>query len=292
MSAQQSSYINLKVEVWILSIVREINHVGIIVSDISASLRLYRDLLGGTIIRDQHSPDGSGRTVYVQLALGVVELIKAKFPPDTRMGFSYIAFLTAFDIDINTAADTVRSAGYVITAEPRPTMSGDGFLCFFKDAAGCSYELLQREKDTRISDLKNDFITKFDHISIRVDNESAANTGHLIGGVLGLPVGRCMEIGDNLQQSYCIGPDSIGLINSKNVPRPANPLSRLVFYIPDCFKLHQYLTENGIEASEVRPASYGDFNLFIVTGPDGEQLEFLDICSFNPQGFAPISVLE
>jgi len=85
-----------------------------------------------------------------------------------------------------------------------------------------------------------------------------------------------MEIGDNFWQSYCIEDNSIGLYDSKSVPRPDSPLSMLVFNIADCFDLQRHLTENGIESTEVRPAGVGDFNLFFATGPDGEKLAFFD----------------
>jgi|GEM_PF-1647322 len=259
-----------------MAMIREINHVGIRVANMDASLRLYRDLLGGTVIRDTHSADGTKHIVYVQLALGVVELIGGDFPEDDHTGLDHVAFLLAQDTDIHTAISAVQDAGYTVMVKPTPTMAGDGYIAFFKDMANCKYELIQRKENTRIPDLKNERIKKFDHISIRVDNDSAENTRHLVQDVLGLAAGRTLEIGDNSWKSYCVNSDNIGLFDSKDKPRPENPLALLVFDVVDCFDLHKHLTKHDIKATDVRPSGIGDYNLFFAVGPDGENLEFLD----------------
>lgn len=256
--------------------IREINHVGIRTADMAGALRLYRDLLGGRIIRDVWSVDGARHIVYVQLANGVVELIGGDWPPGTLLGLHHIAFMIGRDLDLQAATERVRAAGYAITIEPMPALSGVGHIAFFEDAAGCTYELIQREENIRIPDLQNEFISKFDHISIRVDNESAENTRHLVQDILGIHPGRNLQIGENFWQSYTMGGDSIGLFDSKDRPRPANPLALLVFDVKNCQRLFEHLTKNGIEATEPRPAGIGDFNLFFATGPDGERLEFIE----------------
>jgi len=260
-----------------MAIAREINHVGIRTSDMAASLHLYRDLLGGKVIRDARSADGTRHIVYVQLALGVVELIGGQFPPDTQMGLDHIAFLISEDLDIHAALAAVQKAGYESVMEPRPATSGEGYIAFFRDKAGCRYELMQRNDEARIADLKNERIKKFDHISIRVDNESEENTRHLITNVLGLPAGRTLEIGSNSWKSYCLGSDSIGLFNSKSEPRPEKPLALLVFDVFDCTELHRFLSEtNVIGLTDIHHSDILDCKLFFATGPDGERLEFLE----------------
>jgi len=242
-----------------------------------ASLRLYRDLLGGTIIRNFKSEDGAVRIVYIQLAEGVVELILGKPNEDgSNMGLQHIAFLTAFDTDIHQAVQTVRDAGYKITVEPKPGRSAPGMMAFFQDKGGCTYELLQREEDIRIPGLKNERITEINHLSIRVDDETAEDTKNLLTNILGLKPDRHLQIGDADWRSYRIGPDSIGLFNTKDKPRPEKTLALIVFNVTDVFEMHKHLTESGIEGTEPRAAGIGDFHIIFATGPDGERLEFLD----------------
>ena len=253
--------------------IRELNHVGIRVADLDASLRLYRDILGGVVIKDAQTADGAMRVVYVQLANGVVELISNKTGGD--FGLHHIAFLLADGVDIKQAAERVRSAGYEISVEPKPATTA-GFHCFFTDAGGCVYELIQREDSFRIDGLENEHIKCLDHVSIRVDNTTVGNVDALLKDVLEMDEGRKMEIGPYLWHSRRIGADSIGLFNTLEQARPDKTLALLVFDVENTFDMHRHLTENGIEVTEPRAAGIGDFHLIFATGPDGEKLEFLD----------------
>jgi len=255
--------------------IRELNHVGIRVADLDVSLRLYRDILGGVVIKDAQTADGAMRVVYVQLANGVVELVSNKVAGD--FGLHHIAFLLADDVDINHAAERVRDAGYTIVVEPKPATTA-GFHCFFTDVGGCMYELIQREDSFRIEGLssKNERIKCLDHISIRVDNTTVGNVDALLKDVLGMGEGRKMEIGPYLWHSRRIGADSIGLFNTLEQARPDKTLALLVFDVYDTHDMHRHLTEYGIEVTEPRAAGIGDFHLIFATGPDGERLEFLD----------------
>jgi len=257
-----------------MSIVKELDHTGIRVADMDASLRLYRDLLGGTVIRDFTPTDGSMRLVYIQLAQGVLELISLKSPQNAQMGLAHIAFKLPQDADIYAAAQAVRNAGYNITVEPKPASSSLGQICFFEDMAGCTYELVKSEQNDHIANLANERILRLHHISIRVDNQSVANTENLLGNVLGLARGHSLEIGDNTWQSYKIGDNLIGLFNTKAAPRPPRPLALVVFDITDAADMRRHLVENGIEVTDIMTAGIGD--IIFATGPDGEKLEFIE----------------
>ena len=258
-----------------LSVLRELNHVAIRVADMDASLRLYRDLLGGKVIRDAKTPDGTGHFVYVQIAEGVIELIQGK-PGADNLGLQHIAFLTAHDKDINQAADAVRDRGYTFTVEPKESSSKDGYLCFFKDNGGTVYEFIQREEDIRLPNLKNERVLEFDHISIRVDDESRADTEDLVTNVFKMPVRRIYERPGARMAYYKFGIDTIELLYGADKPRPANPIIHIALRVPDTKEIYHYLTENGISATEPNESGLGGFFISNATGPDGEIIEFLD----------------
>ena len=258
-----------------MSVVRELNHVAIRVADMDASLRLYRDLLGGTVIRDARSPDGKGHFVYVQLADGVIEFIQGQ-PGAANLGLQHIAFLTSRDKDIHQAAEAARARGYTFTVEPKESSSKDGYLCFFKDNGGTVYEFIQREENIRIPNLKNERILEFDHISIRVDDESRADTEDLVQNVFEMPIRRVYERPGAHMAYYKFGPDTIELLYGADKPRPANPIIHIAFRVPDSKEMYRYLTENGISATEPKESGLGGFFITNATGPDGEIIEFLD----------------
>ena len=268
-----------------MSVLRELNHVAIRVADMDASLRLYRDLLGGKVIRDAKAPDGKGHFVYVQLAEGVIELIQGK-PGADNLGLQHIAFLTSHDTDIHGAAEAARARGYTFTVEPKEAASKDGYLCFFKDNGGTVFEFIQRTEDIRIPGLKNDRILEFDHISIRVDDESRADTEDLVKNVFQMPLRKIYERAGAHMAYYKFGPDTIELLYGADKPRPANPIIHIALRVADSKEMHKYLTENGISATEPKESGLGGFYITNATGPDGEIIEFLDRPSmdeYNPK---------
>jgi len=263
-----------------MSVVRELNHVAIRVADMDATLRLYRDLLGGKVIRDAKSPDGKGHFVYVQLAEGVIEFIKGN-PGADNLGLQHIAFLTAKDQDINSATDAARKRGYQITVEPKLAASGDGYLAFFKDIGGTTFEFIQRNEDIRLPGLKNELILEFDHISIRVDDESLKDTRELVTGPLGMKVRRIFEKPGSIMEYYQYGPDTIELLYGKDKPRPAQPIVHIALRVQCTEEIYQLLTKNGIAATKPKESGLGGFYITNATGPDGEVIEFVDRCSLD-----------
>lgn len=263
-----------------MAVVRELNHVAIRVANMDESLRLYRDLLGGTVIRDVKGPEGKGHFVYVQLAEGVIELIQGK-PGGANLGLQHIAFLTAKDQDINSAADAARARGYNFTVEPKMATSGDGYLAFFQDKGKATFELIQRDEDIRIAGLKNEQILEFDHISIRVDDESYKDTQELVTGILGMKERRIFQKPGTAMEYYQLGPDTIELLYGKNKPRPEQPIIHIALRVPCTQAMYEKLTANGFTASEPKESGMGGFYITNATGPDGEIIEFLDRCSLD-----------
>jgi len=262
-------------EMIVLAVVRELNHVAIRVANMDESLRFYRDILGGTVIRDVRGPEGKGHFVYVQLAEGVIELIQGK-AGSPNLGLQHIAFLTSKSHDINSAADAAREKGYEFTVEPKMATSGDGYLCFFKDKGGATYEFIQRDEDIRIPGLKNDKILEFDHISIRADETSYTDTQELLQGLLGMKVRRLFEKPNTAMEYYQIGPDTIEILYGKNKPKPDQPIIHIALRVPCAKEMYELLTTNGITASVPNESGMGGFFITNATGPDGEIVEFLD----------------
>ena len=263
-----------------MTVVKELNHVAIRVANMDESLRLYRDLLGGKVIRDVKGPEGKGHFVYIQLAQGVIELIQGQ-PGADNLGLQHIAFLTAKNEDIHSASDAARARGYSFTVEPKMAASGDGYLAFFKDKGGATFEFIQRDEDIRIAGLKNERILEFDHISICVDDSSRKDTRELITGILGMKVRRLFEKPGTVMEYYHLGVDTIELLYGENKPRPTQPIIHIAFRVPCAKEMYRHLTANGITASEPKESGMGGFFITNATGPDGEIIEFLDRCSLD-----------
>lgn len=265
-------------------IVRELNHVAIRVADMDKSVRLYRDLLGGQVIRDAWAPDGKGHFVYVQLAEGVIELIQG-VSGAANLGLQHIAFLTATGMPIGEAVKPVRARGYTFTVEPKLAASGDGYLSFFKDKGGVTYEFIQRDEDIRIPGLKNEKILEFDHISIRVDDETRVDTEEFLTQTLGMSVRKLFEKPGSTMGYYNMGPDTVELLYGVGKPRPEQPIIHIALRVKSAHEMYEYLTENGISCSKVFESGLKGFYITNVTGPDGEIIEFLDrgrMEDFNP----------
>ena len=259
----------------IVSVVRELNHIAVRTADMDAALHFYQGILGGKIIRNAPGPDGKTQFAYVQLAEGVIELIKGQ-PGGSNLGLQHIAFLTARSEDINSAADKARARGYQFTVEPKAASSGDGYLCFFKDKGGAVWEFIQREEDIRVPGLENERILEFDHIAVQVDDESCEDTKELVEGLLGMEFSRVLEKPGAVMSYYKLGPDRIMLYHVKDAPRPDNPIVHFGLRVPCARAMYEYLTANGVEASEPRVAGLGGFYVVDAVGPDGERLMFLD----------------
>lgn len=252
---------------------KELNHVAVRSGDMEKSIHFYVDLLGGEIIRDAQGAGGKGRFVYVQLAEGVIELIKGK-PGSDNLGLQHVAFLV--DEPIEDVHKKLVDMGYHFTIEPKLAASGDGYLAFFQDTSGALFEIIQREEDIRIPGLKNDHIEEFDHISIRVTDESYKICEDFYLNTLGFTVRRIMEKPNSVMSYYKFGPDTLETLYSKGKPKVEKPLGHIAFRVKDCFETKKYLESHGITCPEPKESGMGGFNIMNVTGPDGEILEFLD----------------
>ncbi len=260
--------------------IKELNHVAVRTGDMEASLHFYVDILGAKVIRDATSPDGKGRFVYVQLVDGVIEIIKGK-PGSDNLGLQHVAFLISDDTDIHQVHDKLVGMGYHFTVEPKPASSGDGYLAFFEDTSGAIFEVIQRKENIRIPGLKNEHLEEFDHISIRVTDDSYKQCEDFYLNTMGFEVRRILEKPKSVMSYYKFGPDTLETLYSVGKPKVEKPLCHIAFRVKDCFETKKYLESQGVACPEPKTSGMGDFHVMNITGPDGEILEFLDRVSLD-----------
>lgn len=138
--------------------IKELNHIGIRSAHMEESIALYKKALSGRIIRDAQSLDGASRFVYIQIGIGVLELISVKNEADE--GFAHVAFLLdgAVDDAYERLKDQVR-----FTVLPKKAGSGDGRLAFFEDKSGVIFEIIERKENVRMPAFETPLVKAFDH---------------------------------------------------------------------------------------------------------------------------------
>lgn len=129
----------------------EFNHAGIVVSDIEASTRFYRDLLGFDVVTSYKMP-GDWPITYLRLGGGQIELLGKKDVPQkssptdwgTSPGITHIGFKTD---DLDGVAARLKAAGVTFRSEPKTAGSGIGRLMFVYDPDFNEVEIIQRDVD-------------------------------------------------------------------------------------------------------------------------------------------------
>ncbi|MDR0998235.1 MAG: VOC family protein [Treponema sp.] len=255
--------------------IKELNHVAIRTAGMDKALGFYRDILGGTVIRDASSPDGKSRFVYVQIVDGVIELIQGTAGAD-NLGLQHIAYLVTDDTDLDAFAADLKQQGYRFTVEPKKTASGDGRLCFFEDKSGAVFELIQRKENIRIPNLGNPYILEFDHISVRLHDSNFKECNNFYLNTMGFTVRRILEKPGLVMHYYSWGKDTLETLYSEGREKDPKPLGHIAFRVEDTGKTKTYLEACGIECPAPKESGLGGFNIMNVKGPDGEILEFLD----------------
>ena len=129
----------------------EFNHAGIVVADIEASTRFYRDLLGFDVVTSYKMP-GDWPITYLRSGGGQIELLGKHAVPQragpgdwgTNPGITHIGFKTD---DLDGIAARLKQAGVQFKSEPRPAGSGIGRLMFVYDPDYNEVEIIQRDVD-------------------------------------------------------------------------------------------------------------------------------------------------
>ena len=253
--------------------IKELNHVGILTGNMDKSRQFYTEILGGTVIRDFINADNLSQFVYIQLALGVIELIRV--PTDSaNRGFAHVAFLIDDSKSIEENHSYLEGKGYEFTVAPKIAASGDGRLAFFKDDAGVILELIQRTEDVRIRDLVNPNITAFHHIAINASIEAAAKCEIFYTTDMGFTKTDSKMSSGGRKTLYKIQDDTVEVTEIGDAEALSHPLSHICLGVLDCFAMQKYLVANNMRCSDI--IIEDDHHLFNCFAPDGEQIVFTD----------------
>ena len=135
--------------------VRRIDHVAIVVRDLEAALRFYRDTLGIAPSRVLDFPQEGVRIAFLPLGGpggSEIELLQptdpetgiARFLEKRGEGLHHICLEVP---DIARALDELRAQGRAVLDEtPRPTAEGRGIFIHPRDTSGVLLELVQRDQ--------------------------------------------------------------------------------------------------------------------------------------------------
>lgn len=127
------------------ALVSGIHHISVHTADLDASLRLYRDLLGMTVVNEFGTPErrilllDSGDGSHIELTA------PASAPAHTPTAEAPLLHIALRSADVRGAVERVRNAGYAITVEPKDVQLGPqrAVIAFFTGPSGESIELFQ-----------------------------------------------------------------------------------------------------------------------------------------------------
>ncbi|WP_051389366.1 VOC family protein [Arthrobacter sp. 35W] len=245
----------------------ELNHFGILVEDIEASLDFYQKL-DAKIVFD-HTIDGlQVRIVYLQLAGGMIELIFVPVPSEaTRFGIDHLAFMTD---DLEGDYERLVRAGCSGDQAPKKAGTGNGTLAFLRRPDGARLELLERDVDFRVPDAGTGLVTRFDHYAYRVDDLAEAH--EFFTKTIGMAALEDMSTAEG--SFYNIGYDVLSLRTSAEEP---DAFEHFGLRVDDVDRALATLAERGVQpiapAAET-PSGHGR-NAFLAD-PDGVRIELLE----------------
>lgn len=121
------------------------SHTRFRVSDMDASIRFYRDLLGMEITEQSTSPRGS-KLVFLKFPQNDAELELCSFPSSGDVEVPEDLVHLAFEVDdLDHWMEKLKAAGAPITEGPIKSGSGSRFL-FTEDPDRYEIELIERPK--------------------------------------------------------------------------------------------------------------------------------------------------
>jgi catechol 2,3-dioxygenase-like lactoylglutathione lyase family enzyme len=235
-------------------IIRELNHVGLFTHDIDSSIAFYRDVLGGTLIRNAWSADGKSRFVYVQVGVSVLELIGAG--ADTQAGFAHVAYLTGAQ-GLDASYETLAAQGFTFSVPPKPAASGDGRLAFFRDLSGSTFELIQREENIRKPAFGTPAVAAFEGIALNVPPDKLSGIDAFYTQTLGLE-----------RRGNAWSGTRYGILGDHLIVRAGEPYGIDSIVLTAGMDARNTLAKSGVT---IVPSDADSFEVF---GPDGEKLVF------------------
>ncbi len=237
--------------------VKELNHVGLRMTDLEQGLRLYRDALGGKVILDAWALDGKGHIIYVQMGNTIIELILTKDP--TAQGFAHLAFLLKGQ-DLDKAYAKIAKQGYFFSIPPKMAGTGNGRLAFFDNGAELTLELIERTEDIRLQPFHSSLFTKIDHIAVAVPKDKQADTARIFVEELGFTKESDVR--------FSLGDDAVEFIRPTS---ETHPVDSLVFHTTNASAVMACLSDEGLSPEQTAPGHVE------VIGKAGEKLVFLQV---------------
>ncbi len=254
--------------------VYELNHVGVRIRDLDASLSFYTGALGAKVVDEAYIPGSRTDCVHIQIAGGLVELLRpADPPPGTTFGLDHLGFMTD-DLD-GEYARLVR-AGFPFDVPPKVAGSGRGRLAFLPDPSGVRVELLQREEEFRVAPSAGGVVRGLDHLSVTADDLPAAVAFY--GGRLGMrPLATLTDGADGATRAYFhFGEDAVELRHAA-IPEPGAPRIRhLGLRVDDVSAAADHLRAQGVPVETPTPSATGHGRAVTVHDPDGVPVVLLD----------------
>lgn len=120
----------------------EVNHVGIVVNDLDASLAFYRDTLGGEIIFQKPRLDGTVLITYLRVGDAYVELLLSTGADLGAPGPHHIGMQST---EINADHDALVAAGAEVIGAPARAGTGVGSTAMLGMPGGARLELVERD---------------------------------------------------------------------------------------------------------------------------------------------------
>ncbi len=254
----------------------ELNHVGIVIRDLDASLSFYQGLLGARVVYRGFIPASRTDVVYLQIAGGLLELLHRAEPPATEtFGMTHLAFLTD-DLDADYAR--LVGQGHAGLVAPKAAGSGVGRLAFVGDPNGARIELIQRDLPMRDGVIDHPIVKSFDHYSLRADDLDAALGFYQ--GAFGLKTLKILSVpATNLSIHYLhYGYDVLELLHRPAPDRTAPLFGHYALRVDDVDQALGYFAEHGVpaEPGTPKPAGTGIGRIGLIRDPDGVRIELVD----------------
>jgi catechol 2,3-dioxygenase-like lactoylglutathione lyase family enzyme len=259
----------------------ELNHVGVRIRDLDESLAFWVGILGAKVVSEAFIPSSRTDCVYLQIADGMVELLRPADPPEgATFGADHIAFMTD---DLDGEHQRLVDAGFTSLLAPKVAGTGRGRLAFVSDPSTVRVELLQREEDFRVDPIGG-FVRSLDHYSVAADDLDASVAFY--GGHLGLtPLATQTDAGGGRSAYFGLRDDAVEVHHAstqspsdRRSDRRSDPRIRHVgLRVDDVDATTERLRAHGVAiASEPAAAVDGHGRTSTVHDPDGVPVVLLD----------------
>lgn len=250
--------------------IHELNHLGIVVSDLERSVDFYTTQLGAQKVWEAKVEAAGMEIAYLQLAQGLVELLS--FADGTLpVGTNHLGFYSD-DLDADFAR--IVASGAEALVAPRLAGSGAGRQAIVLDPDGVSIELLQRDLPLRSGTVPHPHIQAIDHFALQASDHD--RTFSFYTGELGMSVARQIPIPalDTTLTYLHHGADVVEILPEVHGgPR----LHHIALVVDDVDAALAHLASvGGTPDGQGKPAAGGVGSVGQVRDPDGIVIEFVD----------------